>query len=82
MAPVTPVVTGTKIGAQFFVVVCEHVDALDELRFAVGQRWQVVADRCAVGLPAFAARAFLDGGITLDQRLDGDGEGVRACGRW
>ena len=36
VAPVTPVVTGTKTGAQLAVVGCEDVDALDEDGLGLG----------------------------------------------
>ena len=56
VAPVMPVVTGTKSARSLLVVVAEHVDALDELGLVAAP----AGGGCGRlgGLPALAARTF------------------------
>ena len=72
--PVTPVVTGTNwVRSLPWASVCEDEDALGQVGLdGIGAGGDVDGDRLAL----IGGERLLDGGIALDQRLDGDGEGV------
>ena len=69
---------GDEVSALLLVVGLEHVDALDEL----GLGGCAGGSGCAASgrLAAVCGEDFLCGGVSLDERLDGDGEGVGLVG--
>jgi hypothetical protein len=74
VAPVTAGGDGDEDGAELAVIGLEQVDALDEDGFGLG------ADggcRSRTGFAGVGGESLFGGsGVALDERLDGDGEGV------
>jgi hypothetical protein len=68
---------GNEFGAEVSVVGDEDVDALDDSRLDVGRGLGRV---CRRWLALVGEERLFEGGIALDEGLDGDGEGVGAVG--